>query len=302
MKRVILILVLFIFSLGFSQHEMLLIASKAQYDNEGQNDTDAQAFINAVESHGSLTQTTKDAINDLVVGLKTQSLWDKIHFAYPLVGSNAEMMKYNLKDPRNLDEAFRLSWLGSGGTFSTANGFAGQGTRYADTNYIPYEESVPDDMHMSVYAGSSPTRNSAEIAFGSRSGSDDRFSFELAYNTSSYAFDVYECCAPPGRIGGNNGGNPLGYWIATRSSPTNFKVFRDGVELGHNTGDRGTNDISSEELAFNTWNDDGSFRTGSTIGTFDWRFCSVGSSLTDTEATNLLNAVQTFQEALGRGI
>jgi hypothetical protein len=77
-------------------------------------DSDAQAFITAT----AITDTTEqNAINALVIGLKTDLLWTKMLAVYPFVGSTATTCKYNLKNPLDTDAAFRLNFVG-GWTFS----------------------------------------------------------------------------------------------------------------------------------------------------------------------------------------
>jgi len=71
-------------------------------------DTDAQAFLTAT---GITDLTISNAINDLVVGLKADSLWTKYKAIYPCVGGTAFTHKFNLKDPRDLDAAFRLTYM-----------------------------------------------------------------------------------------------------------------------------------------------------------------------------------------------
>jgi hypothetical protein len=74
-------------------------------------DSDAQAFITAT----AITDTTQqNAIDALVIGLKTDLLWTKMLAVYPFVGGTATTCKYNLKNPLDTDAAFRLNfsrWL-----------------------------------------------------------------------------------------------------------------------------------------------------------------------------------------------
>jgi len=92
-------------------------------------DPAAQAFITAA---GITDPTQQSAINNLVIGLKADGLWTNMTAIYPFVGGTATTHKYNLKDPRDLDAAYRLSF--SGGWTHNANGITGNGVNsYADT-------------------------------------------------------------------------------------------------------------------------------------------------------------------------
>ncbi len=57
------------------------------------SDPDANAFISAA---GLTDVTQKQAIDQLVIGLKLYSLWTKIYAGYPLVGGSASAHKFNL--------------------------------------------------------------------------------------------------------------------------------------------------------------------------------------------------------------
>lgn len=132
-------------------------------------DADAQAFFTAIEGDGgSLTTTEKEATNTFVVGLKADSLWTKMYAIYPYVGGTATAHKYNLKDPRNLDAAFRITW--SGGVTHDANGITGNGSNaYGDTHIIP-STTLGVHNHMGfMYCRT----NSIELGcdFGSNTGS-----------------------------------------------------------------------------------------------------------------------------------
>ena len=70
----------------------------------------AQDFIDAV---GTLTAGEQTAIINLVDGLQTNGTWDKYKVIYPFIGGTAAEHKWNLKDPRDLDVAYRLTFTGS---------------------------------------------------------------------------------------------------------------------------------------------------------------------------------------------
>ena len=94
-------------------------------------DPDASAFITAA---GITDQTQKTAINQLVIDLKSAGLWNKMKAIYPFVGGTASAHKFNLKDPRDLDAAFRLVF--NGGWTHSANGITGNGTNTNANTYL----------------------------------------------------------------------------------------------------------------------------------------------------------------------
>lgn len=100
-------------------------------------DIDAQLFFDAETAAGvTLTTNEKNAVNQLVLDLKAASIWTKFHALYPIIGGSATSHKFNLKDPRDLDAAFRLVF--AGGVTHSSNGFVGNGTNgWANTFLNP---------------------------------------------------------------------------------------------------------------------------------------------------------------------
>jgi hypothetical protein len=72
-------------------------------------DPDATAFLTAA---GITDPTISNAIDYLVQQLKIINIWSKIYVLYPFVGGTATTHKFNLKDPRDLDIAFRAVFNG----------------------------------------------------------------------------------------------------------------------------------------------------------------------------------------------
>jgi hypothetical protein len=111
-------------------------------------DPDAQAFITAA---GITNSTQQSAIDNLVVGLKADGIWTKMKAIYPFVGDTATQHKYNLKDPRDLDVAFRLSF--GGGWTHSSNGALSNGVNaYADTFLIPENVLSNTSYNYSFYS------------------------------------------------------------------------------------------------------------------------------------------------------
>jgi hypothetical protein len=107
------------------------------------SDPNAQAFLNAAV----ITNVTQaNAINSLVIGLKADGLWNNMQALYPFVGGTAATHKYNLKDPRDLNAAYRIGF--SGGWTHNLNGAIGNGINtIADTSYFPF-----GDGEMGLYS------------------------------------------------------------------------------------------------------------------------------------------------------
>ena len=111
-------------------------------------DADAQAFITAAVIT-VLVQMT--AINELTIGLKADSLWTSMKAIYPFVGGTATTHKWNLKDPRDLNAAFRLTFTG-GWTHSSTGAQPNGVNGYADTFLIPLTSLTVSSGHLSIYS------------------------------------------------------------------------------------------------------------------------------------------------------
>jgi hypothetical protein len=113
---------------------------------EGGFDPDAQAFITAA---GITGVTQQEGLNNYVLALKSSGVWDRLDAIYPMCpidGSIAtqDSSKYNLKDPRDLDAAFRITWNNS--LTVTVNGVQGNGTNQrGDTHYNVNTNAILND-------------------------------------------------------------------------------------------------------------------------------------------------------------
>lgn len=253
-------------------------------------DADALAFITAA----SITNNThKTAINTLVTDLKTYNIWTKMKAIYPFVGGSATSHKYNLKDPRDLDAAFRLVF--SGGWTHSSTGALPNGTNAgADTKLVPSSVLTNNNTHLSFYSRTQNTSlNGIDI------GCYD-FTTELGmtqyYNgNSSKTITMYEYPANAAYV---NNTNTLGFQIGSRTSSTSLKLYFNNSLLNTNT----TNNVktqptislsigaSTRPVGFNQYSNRES------------AFASIGDGLTDTEATNLYTAVQLFNTTLNRNV
>jgi len=248
-------------------------------------DPDAQAFITAA----AITDNTQqNAINTLVLDLKGYSIWTKFKAIYPIVGGTASQHKYNLKDPRDLDAAFRLTFA-TGWTHS-ANGMTPLNA-FANTYFNPTTGfSVNDNVHLSYYSRTNV--NTTQIEIGSAISAVGPYLL-LEIRTSGITYFIM-----------NAGGS-----YAT-ASDTDSRAFYIGNRIG--TSEKGfrnnTNVVSRTSVAalrpnFNIYL--GAFNSGGTASTFTTKQCafaSIGDGLTDTEAANFYTAVQAFQTTLGRQV
>jgi hypothetical protein len=252
-------------------------------------DTDAQAFLNVAV----ITNTTQaSAINTLVTNLKGYGIWSKMKAIYPMVGGTANSHKFNLKDSRDSDAAFRLAFFG--GWTHTSTGARPNGTTaYADTllNTATVINNV-NDGHLSYY---SRTNNSGinQIEIGNR---DSHSSFDLVIKFG--AGNLAGACINMSDTNVfTNNTDSTGLYLANQNNTANVrKMFKNGAVLATQTV---TQNVQPNERVYI-----GS-RGGVSSGFFSNRECafaSVGNGLTDAEAANFYTIVQAYQTTLGRQV
>jgi hypothetical protein len=261
-------------------------------------DTDAQAFITAA----ALTDNTqKTAVNDLVLDLKSAGIWTKMKALYPMVGGTATTHKWNLKDPRDVNAAFRLSFNGSW-THSTTGV---QPTNSVVETYLnPSLLMSGTSFHMSVYT---MTQISNDNAYRCEMGTYD-IANQIWVGLSAHYGGIGKFI----HIGhsSNNTGitnavrvsvsntNTLGLQIGSRTSATSSKLFWNGSLLGTST-------YSQSALPNNTIFLGGNKNGSSGFNDYSNRkisFASIGDGLTDLESQIFYQIVEKYQYTLGRNV
>lgn len=122
-------------------------------------DADATAFLSVAGTHG---YTIKNCINEHVKTLKDSSLWTNALALYPLVGISADNHKWNLKDPRNLDAAYRLTYSTSTDIFPVHSEYGLYSPSYAmaNTHLIPSDVLSIDSKTIFGYIQQTVIKNS----------------------------------------------------------------------------------------------------------------------------------------------
>ena len=246
-------------------------------------DADAQAFLTAA----AITDPTiSGAINTLVVQMKADNIWSKMKAIYPMVGGSASAHKFNLKDPRDLDAAFRLQFFG--GFTHSSNGATPNGTNgYADTKLIPSINLSINSAHFSKY-----NRNNDLV--GNKIDGAITGSVFLQQNYSAGNAIIGEVAA----INSYTQTDTRGLFTATRTASNSSKVFKNSNQQGTtNTSTILSIPIFSVHLGRR--NDGGS---GLFFNSYECACASIGDGLTDTDATNLYTRVQAFNTALSRQV
>jgi hypothetical protein len=258
-------------------------------------DADALAFITAA----SITNNTqKTAVNTLVTDLKAYNIWSKMKAIYPFVGGTASSHKWNLKDPRDLDIAFRIIFNG-GWTHSSTGALPNGANGYADTKFVGSSVLTNNSTHFAKY------NRIAETGVGQRADGVYNFtSFPNQtlisqfywYNGADIDFRIGDSSSSVGYTPTNGG---TGFYLSSRTSSVLFKGYRNNSVLGSYTTANGTSVLPNIPLYIGARNDAGSPLY---FNKYEAAFASIGDGLTDTDASNLYTSVQLFNTTLSRQV
>jgi hypothetical protein len=250
-------------------------------------DADAQAFITAA----AITDPTQQAaINTLVVDLKGYSIWTKMKALYPFVGGTASQHKFNLKDPRDLDAAFRLTFHGD--MLSSSNGIKGTINGYADTKLNLSTQTTLNDIHLGFYSRTHSTQNSVDIG-ASTDNVTNYYLLQLTGSTTYYIINESAFITYPNF----SDTDTRGLYVGTRSG-TVVNGWKNGIKRA--TKSPATTAARPNQSVFLS-----AYNQGGVPASYSNRqlaFSSIGDGLTDTEAANFYTAVQAFQTTLGRQV
>jgi len=254
-------------------------------------DSDAQAFFDRVTTAGgTLSNTEKLAVNQLVLDMKDDGIWAKMKAIYPMVGASAAACRQNLKSS-TFTGLFTSGW-----TFASTGVTPNGASAYFDTFVIPNNVLSFNSISFGVYSTTnfSPTSNQS---YGCTSTNTYLPLVGSTFFPTKYLTGVVYSFNSPDILQSSTGQDFSGMFQVTRTSATNAKLFRNNTQLAAVT----TNSQTTQPT--------NSFIFGALRATFvpfqdycdfEHAFAYIGDGLTDLEAGDYNNAVQAFQNTLGR--
>jgi hypothetical protein len=253
------------------------------------SDSDAQAFLDQAVITDS-TQAT--AIDNLVIGLKSDGLWTKMKAIYPFVGGTASTHKWNLKDPRDLDAAFRLTFVDINHSSDGIQTKLSTSVDYANTHLTPSSSLSLNSSHISIYSKTDNT-DSTYLDMGAASSTAVNYIGLYCRTSTGSAYGrVYDAGYAFGSVP-----DSLGLFTASRTGATSISMYRNGSSV-----DDGTNSsvqLCDEPIYICTQNFNGS---GGLNPNRVYAFATIGDGLNSTEVSNLYTRVQAYQTTLGRQV
>jgi hypothetical protein len=259
------------------------------------SDPNAQAFLNAAV----ITDVTQaNAVNALVIGLKADGLWTNMQALYPFVGGTATQHKYNLKDPRDLDAAYRIGF--SGGWTHNSNGALGNAINtIADTSYVNF-----GDGEMGLYS-----RNT-ENYFGAGYPVNDTQLEKINYTPFKYVQGGGSSITSYFSDGDDSSGingitvatTPTGL-ISLSGDSSISKLYKNGILIGSVSPSLPPSILYNNTIWLGGINISGQAYTSPFYSNTAISFGFITTTvLNGTQNTNLYNRIQTFQTALSRQV
>lgn len=241
-------------------------------------DMDAKAFL---DSAGIVDTTIKYAVNDLVIQLKDSALWNKFMAVYPMVGGTAASTKWNLKDPRNVDAAYRLSFNGNpvfaatGVLFPTNNDYAN--THLNDSLLINVDNSI------SYYSRTQNTVSGFDMGCHDKAKPYNEMAIYHANDATDYFGFLNSKYKPASTIGL--------FMIST--NPNNILWYENGIQKFEKGGAPSTRNTDYPILI-------GYAMEASSGGKRECSIATIGKGFSGAEAMTFYNIVDNFNNQLNR--
>lgn len=257
-------------------------------------DADVIAFIKATGITGG---TEFSAVNYLVIALKNKKLWDKIIALYPFVGSTATAHKYNLKDPRDVNDAFRIVWAGGvthdefGVTFDGVNG-------YGDTWCKPSTSMLLGNESMFLYSRTSAATALWRYDMGAANTITQRDLLVLRRSDDKITVNINSTSAGAGSLLFSNT-SASGFFIGSRISQNDLRIYKNGTQIGTTATD--TNNGLRSNLSVLI----GARRISGGPNGFiarNFALAGLGRGFTNTQANDFYDIVQQYQTILNRQV
>jgi hypothetical protein len=241
-------------------------------------DADALAyFARVTAAGGSLTTPEKNAVNQLVLDMKTANIWTLQKAIYPMKGSTAASCAQNLKSA-----SFTGTFYG-GWTFISSGALPNGTNAYMDTGFNDSTNLTNSNAHLSFYANGGIFNGFTSSIGITQSG------FSL-YITSGVTYGLcfdwdYQGCEFVNK----------GFFCTSRTSSASRTTYYNGGPCFVST-DPNLTPTSNANVYIGAANNYGS---AGAFAALQCGFSSIGLGFTNAQATAFYNAVQTMQTSLG---
>lgn len=263
-------------------------------------DADASKVIEAVRSTGVvITRPMIEYAHYLISNMKNIGTWQLSNAVYGFVGGTADSHKWNWKDLRDVDAAYRLVPVtgGIGTTSHSANGirgFLGTAGNFGafNTFLIPSTVLTNGNQHASIYI--SIDNEDIDVSYGALSSSGAIFqgvfrrnivrALALLTNTGSSNAKAYQSLS-----------NQIGYHLSTINGSSLDYYYKGFLTTQTSTQLVGSSGV--DRSIYIAGRNDPTITTGSSKS---YGFFSIGSDLNSTIAIAQSQIVTNAQKILNR--
>ena len=263
---------------------------------------------NFIQSAGITDETQMKAIGRLVVDLKSYNLWDKMKAIYPFIGFTGsagfttvvpDVFKWNLKDARDSDDAFRLTFvkinaIGLGTNwYASSDGLKPNGYDQGAITHLTASSIPVNDFHFSYYSRTNSTKGIGGATQGG-GGISMRLYPSAGSNTLYYA-ERGTTIVPEATSG-------QGFHIISAPATNTLVRYYNDLPGASSTLSFQSN-VNYPIGLFAPTNNGAIAGSGFVYnGDAECAFASIGYGLSDIDVSNLYTAVQKFQTTLGRQV
>lgn len=183
-------------------------------------DADAQSFFTA---NSTLTDAAqKNAINQFVLDLKSNSLWTLGKYLYLGFLGDSTKVKYNLFAPSS-----NVLTLSSGWTYDS-QGMQGNGSNaYAQTSFIPSVSAIQNSKSLFAYSQTDSDGLFSDLGSNDSANNDLTLFKYSGNNWSRLSYNGAQILA--------NSGTTKGLQLSTRTASNVTKHYNKSTDLGTNT-------------------------------------------------------------------
>lgn len=257
-------------------------------------DTDAEAFISA---SGVDADTYRIPLTQLVQTFKGIGFWSLCNAIWPFIGTTSTTQKFNLKDPRDLDAAYRITFS-SGWTFASTGATSdGAATTFANTHLIPSTASLVglNNAHLSIYSRTAAAGSSTSSDIGSTVLGAQDFRIIIRRSNNSQFSIIFGTSTTLNNTLSTDG---RGMWMGSRTASNVHRLYKNGGLLL--TSPNANTDAMPN---INTYIGATNFTSAVSGPTArEYAFSTVGAGVSTTMQPLVYNAIQNFQRALGRNV
>jgi hypothetical protein len=235
----------------------------------------------------------KTSLDSLITNARNHGWWDLCNAIYPFVGGSSETCKYNLKDPRDDDGAYRITWHGNI-TFDAGGGISTGG--FGDTHIVPSATFTLPSNHLSYYS-TTDAFDTASVDAGCSDGVHDiQLRIYCGLNQGWYLAGISQAAYLT-----NEG--LTGWFLGTRtgSSASEAALYKNGLKIG--LGNANPQNVEglpgSYSIALLNFNNAGVYTKSSNR---KCAFATIGFGIDSAMAVQMYADIQSFQSQLGRAV